>query len=139
MAGLVRKVAILVFAGKFERLSVGQVMEGMKVKDCVWLRNVQCQKEREHRMAQLLWWVFASYLPILINTFFYLTDTSALRRRVLFYRKHTWLTLQSRAVKEFRGATKCQGISKTTAEEMVASGTIWGNIYVYMYWGRTAQ
>ena len=39
----------------------------VQVRECVWLRGVACHKEREHRMAQLLWWLVNSFLFCVIS------------------------------------------------------------------------
>ncbi|XP_070211530.1 uncharacterized protein [Littorina saxatilis] len=128
MAHLLKNIKSLVSAGKFEKMCLGQLVTGLKVKSCVWLRKVLCPKEKQHRLAQLMWWIIICFVFPLIRAFFYLTDTSALRTRVLYYRKKTWLRLQMRAMNDFRKATTCtlQGISRTKVNQLLASGQCLG-------------
>ena len=42
----------------------------VQVKECVWLRGVACQKEREHRMAQLMWWLVVYFISTFIKVSF---------------------------------------------------------------------
>ncbi|KAL8560388.1 hypothetical protein ACOMHN_006119 [Nucella lapillus] len=122
MTVFVKNVHRLISSGKYEKMCLGQLMKGMKVKGCAWLSEVACQMEKEHRMAQVLWWLVVSYIFPVIRTFFYVTDTTTYRNRLFYYRKGTWLRLKTRAVEEFRKATCLKAISKAEASDWLSSG-----------------
>ncbi|XP_076439410.1 telomerase reverse transcriptase-like [Babylonia areolata] len=126
MAVFLRNIRTLISSGKFEKMCLGQLMKGMKVKRCEWLGDVPCLRERQHRVAQLVWWLVVCFLFPVIRTFFYLTDTTTYRNRVFYYRKRTWLRLKTRAVQEFRKATCLKPVSQSQVSQWLATGQALG-------------
>ncbi|XP_025094251.1 telomerase reverse transcriptase-like isoform X4 [Pomacea canaliculata] len=126
MALFLKNVMKLVRLGKYEKLCLGEVMRGIKVKHCVWLLNVRCHRDKAHHMAQFLWWLLTFFVMHLIRTFFYCTDTAVYRNRTMYYRKTVWLKLQTRAIQDFRKSTNLHRITQSKKNELLASSQALG-------------
>nr|QNC69517.1 telomerase reverse transriptase (TERT) [Pomacea diffusa] len=126
MALFLKSVMKLVRLGKHEKLCLGEVMRGIKVKHCVWLLSVRCHRDKAHHMAQFLWWLLTFFVMHLIRTFFYCTDTAVYRNRTMYYRKTVWLKLQTRAIQDFRKSTNLHRITQSKKNELLASSQALG-------------
>lgn len=98
---LLKNVKKFIFLGKFEKLCLGQIMNGMKVSACGWLRKIPSLSWRCHLLCQCLVWIFFNIIMVIIRGFFYVTETSHYRNRLFYYRKPVWLHLRQLAVQNF--------------------------------------
>ncbi|CAE1228151.1 TERT [Acanthosepion pharaonis] len=98
---LLKNVKKFISLGKFEKLCLGQIMNGMKVSACGWLRKIPSLSWRCHLLCQCLVWIFFNIIMVIIRGFFYVTETSHYRNRLFYYRKPVWLHLRQLAVQNF--------------------------------------
>ncbi|XP_059205531.1 telomerase reverse transcriptase [Centropristis striata] len=104
-------------SGKFERLSLAELMWKMKVNDCDWLKLSKTGKfppsELSYRtqiLGQFLAWLLDGYVVGLVRACFYVTESFGQKNAVRFYREDVWAKLQDLA---FRGH-----LSKGQMEEL---------------------
>nr|ABC47309.1 telomerase reverse transcriptase [Epinephelus coioides] len=104
-------------SGKFERLSLAELMWKMKVNDCDWLKISKTGRfppsELSYRtqiLGQFLAWLLDGYVVSLVRACFYVTESVGQKNAVRFYRQEVWAKLQDLA---FRGH-----LSKGQMEEL---------------------
>uniref|UniRef100_H3C688 Telomerase reverse transcriptase n=1 Tax=Tetraodon nigroviridis TaxID=99883 RepID=H3C688_TETNG len=93
--------------GKFEKMSVAEVMWKIKVNDCDWLKISKTGRvppsELSYRtqvLGQFLAWLLDGYVVGLVRACFYATDSVGQKNAIRFYRQEIWAKLQDLA---FRG------------------------------------
>ncbi|XP_040044810.2 telomerase reverse transcriptase isoform X1 [Gasterosteus aculeatus] len=111
------RVRSFLSSGKFERLSLAELMWKMKVNDCDWLKISKTGRfppsELSYRtqiLGQFLAWLLDGYVVALVRACFYVTESMSQKNAVRFYRQEVWSKLQDLA---FRGH-----ISKGQMEEL---------------------
>ncbi|XP_078123814.1 telomerase reverse transcriptase isoform X1 [Sander vitreus] len=104
-------------SGKFERLSLAELMWKIKVNDCDWLKISKTGRfppsELSYRtqiLGQFLAWLLDGYVVGLVRACFYVTESVGQKNVVRFYRQEVWAKLQDIA---FRGH-----LSKGQMEEL---------------------
>uniref|UniRef100_A0A3Q3GEF1 Telomerase reverse transcriptase n=1 Tax=Labrus bergylta TaxID=56723 RepID=A0A3Q3GEF1_9LABR len=104
-------------SGKFERLSLAELMWKMKVNDCDWLKISKTGRippsELSYRtqiLGQFLAWLLDGYVVGLVRACFYATESVGQKNSIRFYRQEAWAKLQDLA---FRGH-----LSKGQMEEL---------------------
>ncbi|XP_044027249.1 telomerase reverse transcriptase [Siniperca chuatsi] len=104
-------------SGKFERLSLAELMWKMKVNDCDWLKISKTGRfppselsYRKQILGQFLAWLLDGYVVGLVRACFYVTESVGQKNAVKFYRQEVWAKLQDLA---FRGH-----LSKGQMEEL---------------------
>ncbi|XP_070702336.1 telomerase reverse transcriptase [Pempheris klunzingeri] len=104
-------------SGKFERLSLAELMWKMKVNVCDWLKISKTGRvppsELSYRtqiLGQFLAWLLDGYVVGLVRACFYVSESAGQKNAVRFYRQEVWAKLQDFA---FRGH-----ISKGQMEEL---------------------
>ncbi|XP_074469648.1 telomerase reverse transcriptase [Sebastes fasciatus] len=104
-------------SGKFEKLSLAELMWKMKVNDCDWLKISKTGRfppsELSYRtqiLGQFLAWLLDGYVVGLVRACFYVTESFGQKNAVRFYRQEVWAKLQDLA---FRGH-----LSKGQMEEL---------------------
>ncbi|XP_058536167.1 telomerase reverse transcriptase isoform X4 [Ochotona princeps] len=103
-----RNTKKLVSLGKRGRLSLQELTWKMRVQDCTWLRRgpgCVCVPAAEHRLREeilgrFLFWLLDTCVAGLLGSFFYVTETTFQRNRLLFYRKSVWCRLQGMGVRQ---------------------------------------
>uniref|UniRef100_A0A8C9V3V4 Telomerase reverse transcriptase n=1 Tax=Scleropages formosus TaxID=113540 RepID=A0A8C9V3V4_SCLFO len=90
--------------GKFDRLSLSQLLWKMRVNDCNWLKiskNGRCppseHRYRERTLGQFLVWLVDGYVVGLVRAFFYVTESMGQKNALRFYRHPVWRRLQDLA------------------------------------------
>ncbi|XP_070777821.1 telomerase reverse transcriptase [Enoplosus armatus] len=111
------RVRGLLRSGKFERLSLAELMWKMRVNDCDWLKISKTGRfppsELSYRtqiLGQFLAWLLDGYVVGLVRACFYVTESVGQKNAVKFYRQEVWAKLQDLA---FRGH-----LSKGQMEEL---------------------
>ncbi|KAM8841254.1 telomerase reverse transcriptase isoform 2-T2 [Spinachia spinachia] len=111
------RVRSFLASGKFERLSLAELMWKMKVNDCDWLKISKTGRfppsELSYRtqiLGQFLAWLLDGYVVSLVRACFYVTESMSQKNALRFYRQEVWAKLQDLA---FRGH-----ISKGQMEEL---------------------
>ncbi|XP_040909585.1 telomerase reverse transcriptase [Toxotes jaculatrix] len=104
-------------SGKFERLSLAELLWKMKVNDCDWLKISKTGRfppsELSYRtqiLGQFLAWLLDGYVVNLVRACFYVTESVGQKNALRFYRQEVWSKLQDLA---FRGH-----LSKGQMEEL---------------------
>ncbi|CAJ1083756.1 telomerase reverse transcriptase [Xyrichtys novacula] len=106
--------------GKYERLSVAELMWKMKVNDCDWLKISKTGKippcELSYRtqiLGQFLAWLLDGYVVSLVRACFYATESVGQKNLIRFYRCEVWEKLQDLGLKDH--------LSKGQMEELTAA------------------
>ncbi|KAK0154845.1 Telomerase reverse transcriptase [Merluccius polli] len=104
-------------SGKFERLSLAELLWKMRVNDCDWLKISKTghvpPSELAYRtrvLGQFLAWLLDGYVLGLVRACFYVTESMVQKNTLRFYRHEVWAKLQELA---FRGH-----VSKGQLEEL---------------------
>ncbi|XP_056254520.1 telomerase reverse transcriptase isoform X2 [Seriola aureovittata] len=104
-------------SGKFEKLSLAELLWKMKVNDCDWLKISKTGRvppsELSYRtqiLGQFLAWLLDGYVVSLVRACFYVTESMGQKNALRFYRQEVWAQLQDLA---FRGH-----LSKGQMEEL---------------------
>ncbi|XP_008285832.1 telomerase reverse transcriptase [Stegastes partitus] len=91
-------------SGKFERLSLAELMWKMKVNDCDWLKIIKTghfpPSELAYRtqiLGQFLAWLLEGYVMGLVRACFYVTESVGQKNAIRFYRQEVWTKLQDLA------------------------------------------
>nr|XP_046217316.1 telomerase reverse transcriptase isoform X2 [Oncorhynchus gorbuscha] len=91
--------------GKFERMSLAELMWKMKVNDCDWLKiskTGRCPPSelsyRTRVLGQLLAWLLDGYVLGLVKAMFYVTESMGQKNALRFYRYQVWAKLQELAL-----------------------------------------
>nr|CAB3266902.1 telomerase reverse transcriptase-like [Phallusia mammillata] len=73
----------------YDKISVEEMVDGLITKDIPWLSN-------GHRLKMLktfVFWFLKDVLYVIIRHFFYITEHSCFRNRLVFYRKELWKSI----------------------------------------------
>ncbi|XP_034456325.1 telomerase reverse transcriptase [Hippoglossus hippoglossus] len=104
-------------SGKFEKLSLAELLWKMKVNDCNWLKISKTGRvppsELSYRtriLGQFLAWALDGFVVSLVRACFYVTESVGQKNALRFYRQEVWAKLQDLA---FRGH-----LSKGQMEEL---------------------
>ncbi|CAL8297711.1 unnamed protein product [Lota lota] len=104
-------------SGKFERLSLAELLWKMRVNECDWLKISKTghvpPSELAYRarvLGQFLAWLLDGYVVGLVRACFYVTESMGQKNTLRFYRQEVWAKLQELA---FRGH-----VSKGQLEEL---------------------
>ncbi|KAL3044115.1 hypothetical protein OYC64_003866 [Pagothenia borchgrevinki] len=91
-------------SGKFEKLSLSELMWKMKVNDCDWLKiskTGRCPPSellyRTQILGQFLAWLLDGYVVGLVRACFYVTESAGQKNALRFYRSEVWAKLQDLA------------------------------------------
>ncbi|KAF5391483.1 hypothetical protein D9757_002434 [Collybiopsis confluens] len=96
-----RHIKNFVVSRRYETLSLHQVLQGFNTSDCEWLMppgdgkkqmrvSVSDSLKRRELLEDFIFWFFDSFVISLIRATFYVTDTSAFRNQVLYFRLDDW-------------------------------------------------
>ncbi|XP_015212308.2 telomerase reverse transcriptase isoform X1 [Lepisosteus oculatus] len=95
----------LISMGKFDRLSLQEVLWKMRVQDCDWLKlnkSAPCpateHRYREKILASFLTWVLGTLVIVLVRTSFYVTESSWQKNMLMFFKKKIWRRLWDMAI-----------------------------------------
>uniref|UniRef100_A0A3Q1FNP9 Telomerase reverse transcriptase n=1 Tax=Acanthochromis polyacanthus TaxID=80966 RepID=A0A3Q1FNP9_9TELE len=91
-------------SGKFERLSLAELMWKIKVNDCEWLKIKKTDRVppsefayRTQILGQFLGWLLEGYAMGLVRACFFVTESVAQKNAIRFYRREVWAKLQNLA------------------------------------------
>ncbi|KAL4222367.1 Telomerase reverse transcriptase [Mactra antiquata] len=116
---ILKNVSRLISLGRREKITLGQIMNGMKTKEVYWLTGTKSNNMGLSYLAFLLYWWFTEYIFMILRTYFYITDTSFLRYKLVYYRQTTWNLLQTIGVKGLLGKGIIKAISEKCCTELV--------------------
>ncbi|XP_046714862.1 telomerase reverse transcriptase isoform X2 [Silurus meridionalis] len=109
--------------GKFEKLSLAQVMWKIRVSDCRWLGNKKrpCPSEHRYRewiFGQFLLWLLKDFVIGLVKSLFYVTESVGHKHALRFYRHHIWNRLQNQAFREHLSKGQWKELSPAEASSL---------------------
>ncbi|XP_021243902.1 telomerase reverse transcriptase isoform X2 [Numida meleagris] len=118
-----KNVKAFISMGKYDKLSLQQLMWKMRVNDCVWLRLAKGNHSvpayehcyREEILAKFLYWLMDSYVIELLKSFFYITETMFQKNMLFYYRKFIWGKLQNIGIRNHFAKVHLRALS---SEEM---------------------
>lgn len=107
-------------SGRFEKLSLADLMWKIKVNDCDWMKISKTGRippseltYRTQILGQFLAWLLDGYVVGLVRACFYVTESMGQKNALRFYRQEVWAKLQDLA---FKGH-----FSKGQMEELTAA------------------
>uniref|UniRef100_A0A3Q3RT35 Telomerase reverse transcriptase n=1 Tax=Mastacembelus armatus TaxID=205130 RepID=A0A3Q3RT35_9TELE len=111
-------------SGKFERLSLAELMWKIKVNDCGWLKISKTGRfppsELSYRtqiLGQFLAWLLDGYVVGIVRACFYVTESMGQKNALRFYRQEVWAKLQELA---FRAHLSKGQMQELTQAEVVS-------------------
>jgi telomerase reverse transcriptase len=97
---------------RYETTSLHDVMQGITLSDIQWPASAKADQKsnmsrsdfetRKDIMSELLYYVFDSYLIPLIRSHFYVTESSAHRNQLFYFRHDLWQSLSEPALNSLK-------------------------------------
>ncbi|THX60115.1 hypothetical protein D6D06_01489 [Aureobasidium pullulans] len=119
--------------GRYESLMLHEVAQNIKISKISWLRPPDemegCKlaasdfNKRKDMFAELLYYLFDSFLIPLISSNFYVTESSTYRNRLLYFRHDVWQKLSEPALKSL-GTTMFEEVGKSTVKRTLSDMSI---------------
>ncbi|KAG6812970.1 hypothetical protein H0H92_015089 [Tricholoma furcatifolium] len=110
---------------RFETMSMHNILQGFSTSACEWLMppgdparkqtrvSVSDALKRRELLEEFIFWYFDSFVSSLLKANFYITDTSAFRNRVLYFRHDDWAFMCAPLIERLTTGT----FSKMTSAE----------------------
>ncbi|KAJ8072353.1 Telomerase reverse transcriptase [Marasmius tenuissimus] len=122
-------IKTFVTARRYDKVSLHLVLQGFSTAACDWLLPpgngtkqqsvpVTDSLKRRELLEDFLFWVFDSFIVSLIRTTFYVTESSAFRNRILYFRHDDWNTLSAPLLKDLK-EEKFEKISEVEAQALL--------------------
>lgn len=115
---------------RHETFTLHYTLQGFSTADCDWVMphgtgmikqtrvSVTDALKRRELLEEFMFWYFDSFVIPLVNTTFYVTDSSAFRNRVLYFRQDDWEVLCAPLIHQLSEKTFRQ-IERREAEEIL--------------------
>lgn len=118
---------------RFESMSLHDVLQGMKLHDVSWLRPPKLDTghsvsktdytKRRELMAELLYYLFDSFLMPLIRAHFHVTESNIHRNQLFYFRHDIWKKISEPALNELKTAI-LEECSPAAVSELLASRSL---------------
>ncbi|KAI8510175.1 hypothetical protein Bbelb_126030 [Branchiostoma belcheri] len=109
--------------GRYERISLHQLMTGIRLNDCDWLKlDSNTQQEFQTRTALLhkfVWWLFNNFVINILRSYFYITETTTHKNQLLYYRSYVWKILKARATEQLLRRHMFSQVSQSTVKYLI--------------------
>ncbi|XP_019645622.1 PREDICTED: telomerase reverse transcriptase-like [Branchiostoma belcheri] len=109
--------------GRYERISLHQLMTGMRLNDCDWLKldsnTLQEFQTRTALLDKFVWWLFNNFVINVLRSYFYITETTTHRNQLLYYRSHVWKILKDRATEQLLRRHMFSQVSQSTVKYLI--------------------
>ncbi|XP_066299073.1 telomerase reverse transcriptase-like [Branchiostoma lanceolatum] len=116
-------VLLFLRMGRYERISLHRLMTGMRLNDCDWLKldsnTLQEFRTRRAVLGKLVWWLFNNFVITVLKSYFYITETTAQRNQVLYYRSSVWKILKDKATEQHLSRHMLSPVSQTTVQNLI--------------------
>ncbi|THY54411.1 hypothetical protein D6C97_05741 [Aureobasidium pullulans] len=132
-AHVMHQIDRFVRLGRYESLMLHEVAQNIKISKISWLRPPDemegCKlaasdfNKRKDMFAELLYYLFDSFLIPLISSNFYVTESSTYRNRLLYFRHDVWQKLSEPALKSL-GTTMFEEVGKSTVKKTLSNMSI---------------
>lgn len=105
---------------KGKSVTLKEIATGMNMKEVSWFDDSDLG---EHLFLELLYWIFESFLPSLLNTCFYVTDAlgEAKSCSIFFFRYDVWSKLYKWSFQEFESDSSLVRITEDNTEKIEKS------------------
>ncbi|KAH0004930.1 hypothetical protein KCU78_g13146, partial [Aureobasidium melanogenum] len=124
--------------GRYESLMLHEVAQGIKISNIAWLKppneptgskmSASDFAKRKEIFAELLYYLFDSFLIPLISNNFYVTESSTFRNRLLYFRHDTWQKLSEPALASLRKSmfeeVSQRRVKKTLSNMSIGTGRV---------------
>uniref|UniRef100_A0A3B5KXR5 Telomerase reverse transcriptase n=1 Tax=Xiphophorus couchianus TaxID=32473 RepID=A0A3B5KXR5_9TELE len=124
------KARVFLHSGKFERLSLAELMWNMKVNDCDWLKISKTGRippselaYRTQILGHFLTWLLDGFVVGLVRACFYATESVGQKNAIRFYRQEVWTKLQDLAFKGHLSKGQMEELSPAQAASL-PKGTV---------------
>ncbi|KAI5202174.1 hypothetical protein E4T38_05761 [Aureobasidium subglaciale] len=111
-AHVMQQIDRFVKLGRYESLMLHEVAQDIKISKIAWLRpphetesskmSASDFRKRKEILAELLYYLFDSFLIPLISSNFYVTESSTFRNRLLYFRHDVWQKLSEPALNKLK-------------------------------------
>lgn len=118
---------------RFESMSLHDILHGMRLHDVSWLRPPKMVAEhslsqtdytkRRELMAELLYYLFDSFLMPLIRAHFHVTESNIHRNQLFYFRHDVWKAISEPALNELKSAM-LEECSPVAVSELLASRSL---------------
>ncbi|CAL1540599.1 unnamed protein product, partial [Lymnaea stagnalis] len=85
---------------KYSKISVELIIEGIQTKSIPWLHDYDETEQRE-KLKQAVHYVTSKIVFPLVQSFFYVVESTSFKNRLFFFRKKTWFRLVDSAKNKF--------------------------------------
>jgi len=123
-ATIMRCIDNFVRLRRYETISLHSVMQGITLSDIEWLNPRKADPKsnlsktdfetRKDILSELMYYVFDSYLIPLIRSHFYVTESSAHRNQLFYFRHDVWKSLSEPAL----GSLKLEMFEECSTAEL---------------------
>lgn len=124
-----RNVKRIIFSGRFETISLGQFMHGIKSK-CEWLKHISSNSDRLQILARIYVFLMENYVIALIKSYFYVTDSTVYKNRLFYFPKMVWRLICQKAFEKLSGQGMLEPITEQKANALVSGGKSLGFAYL---------
>ncbi|KAL0579065.1 Telomerase reverse transcriptase, partial [Marasmius crinis-equi] len=108
-----RQIKTFITARRYDKVSLHHVLQGFSTAACDWLmppgdgksqRSVPVTDalKRRELLEDFVFWFFDSFIVSLLRTTFYVTESSAFRNRLLYFRHDDWSILCAPLLKDLK-------------------------------------
>ena len=118
------KVEEFIALKRRDSISVGKLMEGIKLSECKWLNTTSYggktyQEYQRRMMGRVLLWIFRSLIIPLIGNFFYCTESAPHFNKIFYFRKPLWNSIDNLAAFQLIDSM-LEPISREQAQQIIA-------------------
>ncbi|KAL0953283.1 hypothetical protein HGRIS_004533 [Hohenbuehelia grisea] len=124
---VMRHVKEFIVSRRYESLSLHYILQGFSTAACDWLApgvgvtkqtrvSVSDALKRRELLEEFLFWYFDSFVFHLLKTNFYITESSAFRNRLLYFRQDDWSIICKPLIDRLTETT-FERISQSEADE----------------------
>lgn len=133
-----KKVYLFVCMGRYESMSLHQVMQGIKIKDMKWIFNYKDKKIQLNEFLKgkqfaenFVYFVFNDIVIELLRSYFYCTERNSQRMKMYYYRKSVWSKVAKLAWNYLIYETKIfTKIPKMSVKELIDNSLPCGNVRI---------
>lgn len=130
---LSRNIDLFVRIRRYESMSLHDVLQGMRLEHIEWLAPVNARlddrlsasdfKKRKELMAEILYYLFDSFLIPLLRAHFHITESNQQRNQLFYFRHDVWKALSEPALATLK-QNMFEECSMGSVKEMMAKRSL---------------
>ncbi|KAK9491534.1 Telomerase ribonucleoprotein complex RNA binding domain-containing protein [Lipomyces doorenjongii] len=104
---ILRHIDTYISLGRYEKLTMHGLIQGISVRDITWLGKYDCAKmplgeynKRTNILSEFVYWLFDSLIPSIVRGNFFVTDSATTRNRLVYFRHDVWHRLSQPALNQ---------------------------------------